>query len=294
MKSVSKVGSAAACCLLIGGCNSIGNQDPAPTGSTADLPAVSVDVGDGKQVDFAQGEPLRAIFLGPGAGYTYTDAQLRGAKETAAELGIDLAVADGRSQGPVQVQQAQDAIQSGKYNAVILSAFDADQFCGIATKQMPSAGMLVVTAVQPVCDRGSKDGLDAWSPGTLAYVGGNQLPAAYRSWADRIVKENPGPQKVIVAAGPKGVAPADNAFEALQDAAQGNTDFEIVAEVQTNLTTPDAQQKMQDALQAHPDATVIASMYPEITKGVVVALKQSGRSGGIRVYDAGADSRSSS
>jgi ribose transport system substrate-binding protein len=150
--------------------------------------------------------------------------------------------------------------------------------------------MMVVNTNAPLCGRRQKDGADAWAPGSLAFVGGTQWVSTLKAWGEEIKKRNPGPQKVIVLAGPKGNAQSENASTALKDIQKQNPEFQVVTTVYTNFSTPDAQKKMQDALQAHPETTIVASIYSETTKGTVVALKQAGKLGKVKIYDVGADS----
>jgi ribose transport system substrate-binding protein len=100
-----------------------------------------------------------------------------------------------------------------------------------------------------------------------------------------MIKNNPGPQKVIVLTGPPlhPLTPQIDAAVALIK--KENPEFQIVANVSTDFSTLQGQQKMAPLIISHPDATVLFSAYADITLGALTAIKTAGKAGKIKVYD---------
>lgn len=264
-----------------------GNDGGSPAATS--WPATTVDLGGGQRVSFKAGEEPRFVYFSFGAD-RYIDAITRGAQEQADKLGVQLDVLDAAADPSKQVHQMQDAMQSGKYAGGFVTPVVESQLCTLATKQMPARGMMLAVTNAPLCGRTRNDGLDAWAPGSLAFIGGTQFLSTFGAWAEQIHKENPGPQKVVVVVGPQLNSQSENAVQAFRDIQRADPQFEVTAAVYTNFSTPDALTKMQDTLQANGDTTIVATIFSALTKGTVVALQQAGKKGKVRVYDVGGDS----
>lgn len=262
--------------------------DAKPAEAPTDWPATTVDLGEGKEVSYPKGKKPRFVFFSFGAD-VYVDAIEKGAQDEADRLGIEMDVLDARVDPVRQVQQMKDAMQSGKYDGGFVTPVANSLLCDLGTKQMPAKNMMLVVTNSAICDRAAKDGEEAWAPGSLAFVGGTQFQSTFKEWGEQIRKENPGPQKVIVLAGPKGNSQSDNVVKAFQDISKEHPEFEIVAAVNTTFQTADALSKMQDALQANPDTTIVATIFSVLTKATGVALRQAGKTGDVKLYDVGAD-----
>jgi ribose transport system substrate-binding protein len=104
---------------------------------------------------------------------------------------------------------------------------------------------------------------------------------------DYVIKQNPGPQKVAVITGPDLIVQTIMIDKAIKEIQAKHPDFEVVAEVRTDYSLPQAYQKSLPLLQAHPELTLLIGNYSDLTRGAVQAMKQLGLIGKIKVYDNG-------
>jgi ribose transport system substrate-binding protein len=184
-----------------------------------------------------------------------------------------------------QLNMIQNALSSGKFNAFVVDTDDANSECNILTKTAPAANIAVVNLSTPICGLSSKpNGRDQVANGTVGAVGNNNI-LAIRDYLLYMIKHNPGPQKVIVMTGPPlhPLTPEINAALALIK--RQYPQFQIVADVTTDFSTLQGQQKAAPLLVAHPDATILFSAYADITIGALTAIKAAGMTGKIKVYD---------
>ena len=247
---------------------------------------IMVDVGNMK-VPVDQSKPLSIAMFLPATNTSYLQANIKGTQDAAAKLGGTVSVFDGKLNPMNQLNQMQNAIQSGKYNAFVVFPLAGQVLCKVATEDAPKAGILVATYHDPVCDRQLAKGEDQWAPGTLINVGGGSSYETFTRYVKRAMKDNPGPQKVGIITGMDLSADTLRMNKVVDDAKAADPQFQIVDTQRTDYTVPTAQAKTQNMVQSHPDITIIISDYAGITRGVVDALKQSGKIGKIKVYDFG-------
>ncbi|MHB8695516.1 MAG: sugar ABC transporter substrate-binding protein, partial [Solirubrobacteraceae bacterium] len=75
--------------------------------------------------------------------------------------------------------------------------------------------------------------------------------------------------------------------------AAAHPNFHIQGYIYTDYTTPTTYTATQSYLQANPNTTLIMSVYsPDLTRGVISALKTAGKLGKIKVTDQGGSSYS--
>jgi ribose transport system substrate-binding protein len=181
----------------------------------------------------------------------------------------------------------QNALASKKYNAWIVDAVDGSLICNIATKDAPAANIAVVNVAGPLCGLGDKPSAqDHWAPGTVAIVD-NLSVDFLTDWYEYMVKENPGPQKVVVLMGPESHPTYRQHKEALDKIQAEHPDFKVEAIAATDFSRLEGQKQTQSLLLAHPDATILMSIYSDITEGALSAIKSAGKTGSIKVYDRG-------
>jgi ribose transport system substrate-binding protein len=245
------------------------------------LPALSIDTGGGTKAVFKAGEKLKIAFFGYGSGFTYSPPEFAGAKEVPKELGLDMTVFDPAGDPQKQVSQIQAAAASGKYNTFVVYPLATDLECSLLTKQLPAKGFLVAAVGQPACTDATS------SPGLLTVVDETGSPEVYGAWADKIVKDNPGKQEVLMLTGPATDWLSQQAAIALKKAAASNPDFHIQEIIRTDYTPAGALKKGQDALQQYPDTTIVADAFPEGTQGMLTAVKTAGKQGKLKIYDFG-------
>jgi ribose transport system substrate-binding protein len=244
-------------------------------GSAAACDAHKIDLGGGKFVMGGCG-PLKIAFLTIGSNNVYVQAGIKGAQEAAKAAGATLEVFDAGWSATTQYNQAQNVISGGGFNGLVMEAANGNQVCKLMTVDAPAKGIIVSAANQPFCDRFDKEGEEYWSPGTLNYVGGTQGGDAWREALDYVIKQNPGPQKVAVITGPDLIVQTIMIDKAIKEIQAKHPDFEVVAEVRTDYSLPQAYQKSLPLLQAHPELTLLIGNYSDLTRGAVQAMKQLG------------------
>lgn len=282
-KSVRRVGllvsAAAAVSLALAGCAS--PAAPAATGAR-----ISIDVGGGKTID-VQGPPQIAYFTS-GTTVPYLQARQKGVEAAAAAIpGASVASFDPRNDPQTQISQIRSAITSKKYNAFIVDATSGDLLCNILTKDAPAANIAVVSVAGPICGLNLQpSSKDHWAPGTVAIID-NQSIDYFADYLGYVVKQNPGPQNVIVLQGPP-LHPRTALINAALDRVKTQyPDFNVVAQGETDFSALKGQQQAQSLLAAHPETTLIFTAFSDITQGAVTAVQQAGKSGQVKLYDVG-------
>lgn len=246
----------------------------------------AIDLGEGKSIEGGCA-PLKIAFLIAATNNTHLQAQIKGAKDAAAEIGATLDVFDPNWSATTQYNQAQNIISGGQYNAILAEMNDGNQACKIMTETARDKGVLVAVTNQPLCNRGSKEGDELWAPGTLNFVGGSQGRTAFRDWIFRIAEENPGPQKVAVITGPDLNSNTINTDLAIKDVQEKHPDFKVIAVVRTDYSVVQGNQKALPLLQANKDLSILVSNYSDMTRGAVQAARQVGVLDKVKVYDSG-------
>jgi ribose transport system substrate-binding protein len=247
---------------------------------------VDVDVGSEKPVVVDTTAPLKlAVFIEIGTN-SAVQSTVDGVRTMAAKNGFKFDVFDARFDVARQINQMQTALSNG-YSAWIVVPVEGRQICGMVTEEAPKNNVLVVQATGTACGRSSKEGAELWAPGTLTYVGGNEVPSAFEAVMLKAIQDNPGPQKVGILTGPN-LHPITMSFDkALEKVTKEHPDFKVVAKHRTDYSPPDNQVKTQTMLQANPDLTIIVGAYTNMSKGVVPALEAAGKLGKVKVYEAG-------
>ena len=232
-------------------------------------------------------EPLKIAFLIAATNNTHLQAQIRGAQDAAEEIGAELSVFDPNWSPTTQYNQAQNVISGGNFNAILAEMNDGNQACQIMTETAAEEGVLVAVVNQPLCNRGSNEGDELWSPGTLNFVGGTQGRAAFRDWIFSIAEENPGPQKVAVLTGPDLNSNTINTDLAIADVQAEYPEFDVIATIRTDYSVLQGNEKTLPLFQANPELDIFISNYSDMTRGAVQAAQQTGSLETLKIYDSG-------
>jgi ribose transport system substrate-binding protein len=254
---------------------------------------VSIDVGTGKPVE-VEGKPKIAMLWT--SGNLFQEAFKKAAEEEAKNLGVEMTVFDSKFDPETQLEQTQDVLQRGGYNAMIVLPLDGNTMCPILTEQAPAKNIAVVTAVVPMCNRAGKpEGEPMWSPGTVSQVGFAGTINAEKFMFEEVGKRvGTGHHIGALFLGPPLIAGAISSKQAMEEVQEagtlGNLDVEYM--INTDFTTPDGFAKAQTLLQAHPDVDTIISTYSDLTVGIIRAIDQAGLQGKVKVYDQGASGQS--
>jgi ribose transport system substrate-binding protein len=278
----------AAACVAVGACGDDSSPSDAGGGSTTAAPetaAKSVDVGGGQKIEIKGERPKIAFFIA-GSSDPFLIANIAEIKSFAKEQGLEYKLFDAQFDAGKQVNQMATALQSGQYNAWVLQSLAGDQECDLAAKKAPAAGIVVSVVGTTVCGRDLNAREELWAPGTLNYIGPAGV-AGYRGVAEYAAEQNPGAQKVLVITPPPLLSLTRQQDQATKEFVKEHPNFDVVATVRTDNSSPVCNQKTANALQAHPDVTVILTGSTTCTQGIVPALRSAGKLGKIKVYEYG-------
>ena len=281
--------------VAIGACGGSDSDDGGGETTAGAGQAVQIDVGLDEPIEVTTRRPRIAWFGALGA--AYVQAQADGMKDEAERLGLDLTIFDSKLDPLVQMQQVQNAMQKGGFDAFVADPFDGNAMCPVLSRDAPEAGIVVVTAAVTMCDHVRVDeGDDSWSPGTLTQVGNQNGLNVMRQYLDEVDgRRDDGRRHVgVLLVGPplnpSTIATKEALKQAQAEGAMRNVDVKYV--VDTNFTTPDGLAKTQTLLQAHPEIDTILSQYSDITLGAIQAVQKAGLRGKVLIYDQGASRQS--
>jgi ABC-type sugar transport system substrate-binding protein len=271
--------------LMLAGCSTPaddgGTSGGGSTSGSGGSDTISVDVGLDSPVEIT-GPPVLALF----ASTDYNDFSTFGHKEAdriAADAGITLDYFAGDTPD-VQLQQLQNAIQTGKYNGFIVQPKGA-QICDALTKDAPEAGILVSVFGNSVCGDDPLNAEEAALPGLLTWVGGTQLRGAWQTLAEHAVEDNPNAKTAVSVGGFPALTFSVAAKNGFAEAFKG-TDIKDLGVLDTDYSVADSLSKTQTFLLANPDVSIILTLSDSIAEGVAQAIDEAGLSG-ISVYDSG-------
>ena len=141
---------------------------------TVDGNKVTINLG-GQPVTVDKDKKLKVGFFVNGAQSLFFQTAFAWAKAQADAYGYDIEEVDGAYDTAKQSDQIETAINTKKYDAIIIIPVDGIASCDALTKQAPAAGIIVVNYFNPICGK-SADPVQNWSvPGILGAVGGGDI-----------------------------------------------------------------------------------------------------------------------
>ena len=244
---------------------------------------VVIDLGTQKLHFPAGTKPKIAMFAG--SGIAYQTAYQTELPKLEAKYGVSITYFDSKFDPTTQLGQLRTAIQGKRFNAFLVENYSSAAACSLLTQQAPRAGIVVSQLDNPTCDQATKPAGDTfWSPGTLNSIGAESTVTYYTGWAGEAKRLlGPGSHQIAVINGPPLVAATRN-----MDSAMSANGIKPVADVNSDYTTPTALKLTADLLQSHPGINAIFSVGPDVTVGIVSALKQAGKKPGqVKVFEVG-------
>jgi ABC-type sugar transport system substrate-binding protein len=251
----------------------------------------TVDVGLAAPISVPAGRPLKVAFFIATMSNLYTQAMADEARRWATDNGVELEIFDAQFNSQQQLDQLENVLQNGDFNAWYVTPIDGNLTCNVMTRDAPANNIIVITSNIATCGRDADPAEKQWVPGLLAYVGAEETVDYVDAWADAVaVDRGDQPTKALIMYGAPGLTISNNIEAAYKRIAASHPNFEVVGSAYTNFTTADAQAKAETLIQAHPDANVVLSAYSDITNGMINALDDKDRVGQVAVYDIGAGS----
>ncbi len=262
--------------LILAACSG-GAASSAPSPSTA---APTTGASQAAATPSAAPKTLQIAYLSFAVANSYDAPMLAAAQAAAAAGNAKLTVFDANLDPAAQTKQLQDAVASGKYDAILIQPLYGAGLVEPA-KAAIAAGIAVGNVDQVL-------GSDMTTPNSQ--VPGLMSNVAFvpselgRKIGELVVKacaeKNTNPCKVGYIWSVKAAA-LDGALKAAFDKATAvNPAIKIVAEGESFYTTALGLKASQDMLQAHPDLSVIVSADQAIT-GAVQAVSDAGLKGKV-------------
>ena len=278
-------------CLGLGalaGCGSNGSSGSGGAGTSTTAKAgggVTLDLGNGTTITTKTDKPKVAFFRA-GTSDQYQVAFNAGVAKEAQRLGLDVTAFDPQYDPQRQLEQVQDAIQRGGFDAYLIVALDGNTMCPVLTHQAPAKGIVVVTALTPICNRGLKPaGVQQWSPGTLAHVQNDSTVTEAKAWLEAIARRLPGHHTIAVLNGPPLITVSKAMAQAVAVTARAHPNLDFKYMIPGDFTTATALARTQTLLKAHPDIDAIVSIYSDMTVGAIRAVKAAGLNGKVKLFD---------
>jgi len=281
--------------LGVAACGGSGSSSTTESAKTAEATTASADQpANGKEVEIDVGttvlkypagtKPKIAMFASSGTNIEETLHHT--AEETADKYGYDFTYYDSKYDATTQLQQLQNALSGGDYNAWILEA-DAGKLACSTVKKASEQGIAVVQVQDYTCEQAGKPaGEESWTPGTVSSVGGATTLTYYEAFAKKVAETIKSPEaEVGVITGTPTAPTTEELQEGLEKAG-----LNVVDESNTSYSTPEALSATQTMLQAHPDLGALVAISDDPTLGAVRAIEGSGKSGDLEVFGFGGSS----
>jgi ABC-type sugar transport system substrate-binding protein len=187
----------------------------------------------------------------------------KGARARAAELGIDINIADAAMDAAKQVSQLENMLTQG-VDVLIITPVDVKALPNIIA-EADKAGIPVVTESNVV-------------PGTATYVGIDNVTGGKRAgtWFAEYARANNIEPRILIVGLPafEDCRQRVEGFKAGMDAA--GLKYTILQEIDGQGSKEISLKVAQDAITAHPDVNVIFGINDNSTTGGMVAYKEAG------------------
>lgn len=249
----------------------------------------SIDVGLDAPIVVPGDTPLKVAFFIATKANNYVVAMVDEAERIAEEQGFELEVFDAQFNAQIQMDQLENVLENGDFNAWYVTPVDSNLMCDVVTKDAAAKDIVVATSNISICGRDMNPFADQWEPGIITYVGAAETVDYIGRWMDTVVADREGAESnALLMKGFAGLT-ITNALEAgAERLSAADNNFKFVGQAYGDFTAADAQAKIETLLVAHPEANVILSSYSDMTVGAINALEDAGRLDDVAVYDIGA------
>lgn len=222
---------AVACCSIVA-LTACGSGDSASTGTSSATSSSSKE--------------KRIAFFTDGLDNPYLTTAVDAAKQAAADGGAELDVISANWDANAQIGQVQDALASGKYDALVVESVDGVTLCKSVTR---AAEDLVVSVFNtPICGRYK----ELYTPGTVGYFGRDEYVAG-QLLGTQAAKALGGKGTLGYISGHENVGRVQMANKGIKDALAKYPDVKLVAQIDGQEDPAKGLAATQDILQSNPD-----------------------------------------
>ncbi|MDI6894510.1 MAG: sugar ABC transporter substrate-binding protein, partial [Bacillota bacterium] len=173
-----------------------------------------------------------------------------------------------------QINQIQDAITAGKYDAFIVHPNDSNAVVPVIQEALKK-GIVVIGADAPIGP--DTRSLKPYPPGVKCVVGRTGWSTG--TWLGKAVvkaSEGKNPCKVAYLIGAQSLTIDQDRYEALKQVIKDYPNIQIVAFQEAQYRRDVAREIMQNVFQAQPDINVVVSSGDQMTLGAYDAAKEAG------------------
>jgi len=228
---------------------------------------------------------VRIAYTGFAASNSFSQETFRGIKEYAAEHNATATFLDANFDSAKQIAGIQDAVVSGRYDALIINANDPNGVVP-ALRDAIDGGLKVVAAFVPVGP--DLTTLEPQVPGITSTVG--ETPSSTGENTGKIIVEaceGLDPCKVAYLPGSKALPLETVRTEGVMSVLEQHPNIDVVSQQEGGYTADTGLKTAQNVLQAHRDVNVMASSDQAIT-GAAQAVKDAGLEGKVKLVGQGA------
>ncbi len=248
-----------------------------------------LDVGLDAPLTIPGDQPLKVAFFIATVANQYVKAMADEAEKIAEAEGFELEMFDAQFNAQTQMDQLENVLENGDFNAWYVTPIDSNMMCDIVTKDAAAKNIVVATSNISICGRDMLPFNEQWEPGIITYVGAAETVDYIGRWMDTVVGDRGGEaSNALIIKGFAGLTITNAVEAAAERLTNEENGFAVVGQAYGDFTAADAQAKIETLLVAHPDANVIISSYSDMTIGAINALEDAGRLADVAVYDIGA------
>jgi ribose transport system substrate-binding protein len=225
---------------------------------------------------------LRIAYFTDALSNVYLTTATAAAQKVAKKAGVEMDVFNGNFSSATQLTQIQDAIASGKYNAMVVEAVDGAAVC----KPLLAAsaqGMIVSIFNAPICGNART----LYTKGTIGYFGGNDYEYGQIA-GKQIIKALGGKGTVASVTGPVASTIVQTTEQGLVDELKTAPGISLVAEEDGEWDAADGLTATQDIVQAHPDISGIVYGVDQMAIPSIKYLASDGKIKSIKIVSLGA------
>lgn len=282
LRSFRRVAALLAAAAVVGvvgvGC---GSSDNSSTGSAGAAEATSTAAAGGAST--AESAPAskseaKIAYFTDALDNLYLQAATDEAKKKAEAAGAQLDVFSADWDPGKQLTQVQDAISSGKYNALVVESIDGAALC--RPLQQAAKTMVVAVYNTPICNDA------AYTEGTAGYFGRDDAVDGKRM-GELTIKALNGTGNVAYVSGPVGNTVVQRLTKGLKDELATAPGIKLVATAAGDWDPTKGRAATEDILQAHPDLQAIVYGTDNMAAAGVKAIKAAGRLNDIKVIGYG-------
>jgi ABC-type sugar transport system substrate-binding protein len=272
VRSVRRAATIVAAAAVVGvvglGC---GSDDSSSTGSTG---AATADGASTAAAAPAGESEARIAYFTDALDNLYLQAATDEAKKKAAAAGAKIDVYSGDWDPGKQLTQVQDAISSGKYNALVVESIDGAALC--RPLQQAAKTMVVAVYNTPICNDRS------YTEGTVGYFGRDDAVDGKRM-GELTIKALNGKGNVAYVSGPVASTVVQRLTKGLKDELATAPGIKLVASAAGDWDPTKGRAATEDILQSEPDLQAIVYGTDNMAAAGVKAIKAAGRLDKIKV-----------